>query len=229
MSKNQYEHFLYDVILDVDRDRGILTRNDRKLLLDEERVTDQKEIDTRYRIRKRLINSIYDLWIIEEHLFDKDTEQVFENIYEDLDKNNDFFYFLMENILRFFYSGAQKTDSSFKKIIQEAIKDYKRIEQPRKLSEVDVDIKTKTKDVTVDELAEKFTSNDIELNEFMYLVMHHEEFKATLEDKGLLEEGGKIDLDINFSEITFRELLFLNKAVQDGTLSIEPMRKEPQK
>ena len=59
----------------VNRDRGILTQEDRKYLLGKKEVSGQDERNTRYRIRQRFINSILDLGFIHK-LGEDDTYQI---------------------------------------------------------------------------------------------------------------------------------------------------------
>ncbi|SDM50543.1 hypothetical protein SAMN04487949_1889 [Halogranum gelatinilyticum] len=61
-----------------DRDRGILTPDDRKFLKGKKEFSsEQSERDARYRIRKRVKNSILDFSILLHHLDERDRKQVF--------------------------------------------------------------------------------------------------------------------------------------------------------
>lgn len=59
----------------VNRDRGILTQEDRKYLLGKKEVSGQDERNTRYRIRQRFINSILDIGFIHK-LEEDDKHQI---------------------------------------------------------------------------------------------------------------------------------------------------------
>lgn len=68
----------------VDRDRGILTQRDRKILL--ERAGDDLDENAqnvrRYNIRNRLENALYDFHIISQYLPLADIRQIFEPAYD---------------------------------------------------------------------------------------------------------------------------------------------------
>ena len=68
----------------VDRSTGILTKKDRRYLLGEldENLTQGGERNRRYRIRKRLRNALWDLYILHETMPLGDVETLFEEIYE---------------------------------------------------------------------------------------------------------------------------------------------------
>ena len=60
----------------VDRKRGILTKDDREYLLGEKSVEGQDEINHRYRIRQRIIQSFLDLVLIRGYLGKDDLKQI---------------------------------------------------------------------------------------------------------------------------------------------------------
>lgn len=60
----------------IDRKRGILTKSDREYLLGEKSLDGQDEINTRYRIRQRVINSILDIHLIAQCLRQEDKTQI---------------------------------------------------------------------------------------------------------------------------------------------------------
>jgi len=68
----------------VERATGILTEKDRRYLLGEldEELTQGGERNRRYRIRKRLRNALWDLYILHETMPLGDVETLFEEIYE---------------------------------------------------------------------------------------------------------------------------------------------------
>jgi hypothetical protein len=59
-----------------DRGRGILTEEDRRYLLDQKEIEGQDERNTRYRIRERIIESIFDAGLIAENLSNEDLELI---------------------------------------------------------------------------------------------------------------------------------------------------------
>lgn len=61
---------------ETDRKRGILTEADREYLLGKRSVEGQDEINTRYRIRQRIIQSLLDIKIIVDNLSGEDLKQV---------------------------------------------------------------------------------------------------------------------------------------------------------
>lgn len=68
----------------IHRDRGILTKNDRKYLLNEldEELSDNAEYQKRHKIRNRIQNSIIDFQIIQGQLAFKDIELIFDETHE---------------------------------------------------------------------------------------------------------------------------------------------------
>jgi len=65
---------------DPDRGRGILTSTDRRYLLNQAEFEGQDERNARYRIRKRILHSLYDIYLINHHVQMRDIEQVMEEI-----------------------------------------------------------------------------------------------------------------------------------------------------
>jgi len=59
-----------------DRDRGILTTDDRDYLIGRKDLAEDSERNTRLRIRKRTRNSFYDFDYLNEHLANKDITQL---------------------------------------------------------------------------------------------------------------------------------------------------------
>lgn len=64
----------------IERDRGILTKHDRKYLLDrlDESLSDNAEYQKRHQIRERIRNAIYDFQIITGELEPRDIDQIFK-------------------------------------------------------------------------------------------------------------------------------------------------------
>lgn len=61
---------------DIDRSRGILTKDDRKYLLGEKDLEGQDEINKRYKIRQRVIQALIDIVVLYIHLDDGDRKQI---------------------------------------------------------------------------------------------------------------------------------------------------------
>lgn len=61
---------------DIDRSRGILTKDDRKYLLGEKDLEGQDEINKRYKIRQRVIQALIDIVVLYIHLDDEDRKQI---------------------------------------------------------------------------------------------------------------------------------------------------------
>lgn len=86
----------------VDRSRSILTPDDRKYLLGIKDIDGQQENDKRYRIRKRLVNGLIDLFILSENLETRDrTKSFLQFPYKDANK--------LESIRRFIEEGADES------------------------------------------------------------------------------------------------------------------------
>lgn len=66
----------------LDRERGVLTPDDRNYLIGEKELSDQAERNTRFRIRKRLKNSLFDFNILYDYLPSEDRKQVFEEVFD---------------------------------------------------------------------------------------------------------------------------------------------------
>ncbi len=61
-----------------DRPRGILSSSDRELLLGESELKPQTKRRRRQIIRERVVNSLFDFWILVDYLSETDIEQIFE-------------------------------------------------------------------------------------------------------------------------------------------------------
>lgn len=69
------------------RDRGILSPADREYLHGrKEDLTEQSKRDTRYRIRKRVENGIYDMALLAKNLDPDDRKQIFKKIFDNEDQ-----------------------------------------------------------------------------------------------------------------------------------------------
>jgi hypothetical protein len=72
-----------DHIEETDRKRGILSRSDREYFLNEGEdiaPASQSERNVRSRIRNRIVNALLDAYLIDEHLEDRDLEQVSDRL-----------------------------------------------------------------------------------------------------------------------------------------------------
>jgi len=68
---------------DLDRPRGVITTVDREYLVGAKNYTGQAERRARYRIRKRVKNSIRDLKLIAEEMEERDLNQTFNKLSDD--------------------------------------------------------------------------------------------------------------------------------------------------
>lgn len=106
----------------VNRDRGILTQEDRKYLLGKKEVSGQDERNTRYRIRQRIVNSILDMAFIFEEISIEDRERVFSD--EKLSSERSEFYslFVALSLIRYQNSNSDKMASNIEEDIEDAIR-----------------------------------------------------------------------------------------------------------
>jgi hypothetical protein len=106
----------------VNRDRGILTQEDRKYLLGKKEVSGQDERNTRYRIRQRIVNSILDMAFIFEEISVEDRIQVFSD--EKLSSERSEFYslFVALSLIRYQNPNSDKMASNIEEHSEDAIK-----------------------------------------------------------------------------------------------------------
>ncbi|MBB6647982.1 hypothetical protein [Halobellus ruber] len=103
----------------LDRERGILTRKDRELLMDEPEDTNtnaQAVRNRRYQIRKRVKNSIKDFDILSRCWEKRDRELVFESLV-----NNKRGY--LKEVGIFLYLGFQDLGAGKKRFLKEVIEE----------------------------------------------------------------------------------------------------------
>ena len=164
---------------DADRERGVLTKRERRYLLNEIELSGQDERNIRYQIRKRVIESLRDLILIsdENGLQDRDMKRVLESVdtlvlagalsfvaYRGLDED------LVEE-------GKGMTNdrvSDFEYLLMEVVESAEKlIDDSKGVAEVDVDIEVDRGEIDEQEVLEKMKSHEATEREFnMWVHLH---------------------------------------------------------
>lgn len=205
-----------------DRDRGILTPDDRMYLRGEkEYSSEQSEIDARYRIRKRIKDSILDFSVIFADLAQKDREQVFRSNapQENSDEKTslgDFEEFVketrfvngIENAIAFLYLGICDLDWDFEDIVEAGIRSAEE-KRGKVVENVSVSIDISYSEPDFEELILKLESGEGLTREEMSALIRSNEFEidhAALDQflkqfeediSGEIEDG---DIEIQFND-----------------------------
>lgn len=106
----------------IERDRGGLTSGDREFLMDREAsesLNAQTIRNRRYRIRKRIVNSMKDFEVAARWLPASDRKSVFESLHE---SNRDY----LKEIGVFLYLGFQDLGAGKKRFLKEVIEEAER-------------------------------------------------------------------------------------------------------
>lgn len=124
------------------RERGILTKKDRELLIDSSNgqnsddTLDSPNAQTirnrRYQIRKRVVNSIKDFEVLSRCWEDRDRKRVFETLYKE---DNSY----LKEVGIFLYLGFQDLGAGKKRFLKEVIEEA----EHRRGQEVRVTVSTK--------------------------------------------------------------------------------------
>jgi len=170
-----------------DRPRGILTRSDRELLLNGDEDKTKNDLrDARYRIRKRIKNSLSDFALLTEYLDSSDLELVFEDIVDDTPYDVVF-------ALSFIYLGNRylvqqrpddEVDESFNRLVTIAVQ---RAERSRGyLAKVEGGISISREDPSVGELITQLKTGKGTANQYNYIAEH-----GSLQDvwRNIVESG----------------------------------------
>ena len=146
-----------------DRDRGVLSKRDRRFLYDatEEQRKASTGRATRSEIRSRIYNSILDFRILIDELEDRDRENVFEDFGSDRELRRG-----VIAALDFLYEGLEEQSSNFEEVLIPAIE---RAEQRVARDnvegdvtiEVDVEFNVETKLLLSDPDPEKYSQEEI--------------------------------------------------------------------
>ena len=126
-----------------DRDRGILTRDDRDYLTGRKNLTDGSERNTRQRIRDRTRNALYDLEYLTTELEDRDvTQLVVDNGEQDkaiFDAVEDLIAFAFRLCQRLPDSTDHSTDELFRTLVYDGIE--KSLADDHQILDFDLDLK----------------------------------------------------------------------------------------
>lgn len=167
MSDNEgYDFF------DPERDRGILTTADREYLLGERELSEQAERNTRYRIRNRLKNGIYDL-ALAARLQPKDRKQVANSIFTD-DLTGDSILYDSLGLLFHMVTDAEEGDTDeaterFEEVLSGIVKSVIKQEDEDVMVDVAASIDPEIKRPDIGELLERYENNEETYDEFQFL------------------------------------------------------------
>jgi hypothetical protein len=130
-----------------DRDRGVLSKTDRRYLRGETDYSPKVERNRRTEIRKRIKNGIEDFSVISECLEERDRKQVFDESDDPASIKRG-----MVDAMYFFYLGTLDTRMKFSELVEEAAEsaeyDY-HVQRMGETAAVDADF-----EITVDERGE---------------------------------------------------------------------------
>ncbi|MBC9988403.1 hypothetical protein E4P24_18840 [Haloferax sp. AS1] len=205
-----------------DRDRGILTPDDRTYLRGEkEYSSEQSEIDARYRIRKRIKDSILDFSVILSNLSQKDREQVFRSNAPQQDSGgetslSDFEEFIkktrfvkgIENAIAFLYLGISDLDWDFEEVVEAGVRSAEE-KHGKVVENVSVSIHIDYSEPDFEELMLKLESGEGLTRDEMSALIRSNEFEidqATLDqflkqfEDDISEEIEDGDIEIHFND-----------------------------
>ncbi|MDL0126300.1 hypothetical protein PNQ92_12910 [Halobacterium salinarum] len=210
------------IIPDDDRDRGILTPDDRKFLKGEkEYQSEQSERDARYRIRSRIKDAILDFSILLHHLDRHDREQVFSTYdgVSGLSDNGDelsgeafrdfvestMFQNGISDALSFFILGIEDTNEPVDSMLETGIAGAEE-EKGYLVDEVTVEISVKRKKPEIEALLEKFEAGE---------PLTEDELEAVI-------RSGEIELDAETLDTLFERVSeSLSAEVDNGDATID--------
>ncbi|OIB58041.1 hypothetical protein [Natrialba sp. SSL1] len=209
------------IIPDDERDRGVLTPDDRKFLKGEkEYQSEQSERDARYRIRSRIKDAILDFSILLHHLDRNDREQVFST-YEGisgLSNNSDelsgeafrefvestMFQNGISDAISFFILGIEDTNEPVDSMLETGIEGAEE-EKGYLVDEVTVEISVKRKKPELEVLLEKFESGE---------PLTEDELEAVI-------RSGEIELDAGTLDTLFERVSeSLSEDIENGDATI---------
>lgn len=146
------------------RPRGILTKKDRKFLIDQEEYDAQTKRDKRYRIRNRVVNAYLDFNILTTFLPDKDRNRVFERIRDEYNIWN------TTDAIIFTYSGLEDLGEDFEPVLKSIIENHERSKNPDCIPHVTVDIDIRTENISTEDAINRFVEGEATFKEFNFLM-----------------------------------------------------------
>lgn len=204
-----------------DRDRGILTPDDRKFLKGKKEYSSvQSERDVRYRIRKRIKNGILDFSLLFAHLDKNDRKQVFSNYNapekfrddeagftsEDVEEllSSTMFANSVSNTIAFLYLGVTDVGEDIIPVIKSAIHDAEE-NKGYLVDELTVKIEIGKTEPDTEKLADKFRKGE----------------PLSKEELGILLKSGEIEIEGTQLDEIFGQLASeLTEEIDDGSLDI---------
>ena len=149
------------------RPRGVLTSDDRAYLLGQKDLGDQAERDTRYRIRERVKNALWDFNLLSEFQERRDREKIFE-VFEDEPE-------FLADVLTYVFCGlydqvgevneaTEQFEWLLSNALRNAISDEKHL-----VEDVTVDISIEVRQPEVEELLEKIENSEASPAETLFL------------------------------------------------------------
>jgi hypothetical protein len=210
------------IIPDDERDRGILTPDDRKFLKGEKKYqSEQSERDARYRIRSRIKDAILDFSILLHHLDRHDREQIFSTYEGVSGLSNDsdelsgeafrdfveatMFQNGISDAISFFTLGIEDTNEPVDSMLETGIAGAEE-EKGYLVDEVTVEISVKREKPEIEALLEKFESGE---------PLTEEELEAVI-------RSGEIELDAGTLDALFERLSeSLSENIENGDATID--------
>jgi len=157
-----------------ERDRGILSKADRAYLRDEKDLSEQGERDTRYRIRNRIKNGIFDFGLVGV-IDEKDRNMIFEEIGPRS----------AIPVLAFFLNGLVDLSDSinegkelFEAILENTVLGvFTNRDEDYIIEDVSVDITVDKRKPDLDALVRKYREDEASMDELQY-IMASDEFEG---------------------------------------------------
>lgn len=169
------------------RPRGILTKQDRRYLLNQDEYDTQASRDKRYRIRNRVRNGLRDFPFL-MMLPDDDRSKVFQRIETEEAYPSPTFH----NSLRFLYSGISATDMAFDEVLSSAIKSEETLAHPDKIPRIDVYVSVEYEEGNTEQVINRLTSREGTWDDMSYL-LRQQQLDRLLEE--LDDDQSEIELD----------------------------------
>lgn len=153
------------------RHRGILTKQDAEILSKSIDTTDSLQRDAIYRIRQRTIKGVLDFSLLSKGLRDGDIELIFDEILEDDPRAlNQFLYLVYTGIQEseHHYPLSEDTEEQLENIVYNGIRTYS--SKNKELLDINVDISVDTRDPTPDVLRHQIIEGKGNYEELRYLL-----------------------------------------------------------
>lgn len=182
-----------------ERPRGILTKEDREYLVGEKDLSDQAERDTRYRIRERVKNAVWDFHLLTTFHEQRDRERVFEAFADRPTFIRDIISYIF---LGFLDHNPDRDEAlaKFKQLLSDAISQVLE-DRDYLIDNVNVEISVEARQPDIDELIQKVEDRSAEIQEIVFLSQHSDDLTQSQErtvTRRMMElaKGGEITMHI---------------------------------